>query len=183
MVQNTLVKIPIGGGVWVWGGVGGWLMLIFMSILNFEPYFSPKFICTIFVKYLVRPSYESINETIASDRSNRSPLLTISIDNRYCNRFMYLERSIFAVNCSGDSVYNPDNNWKRTCAYRCWPWRYTRKPPVTQSVTRVGSLLLDSSMPFLFHETITSWKIVFTSNHTYFPGQNSIAIDLRIQLT
>ena len=100
--------------------------------------------------------------------------MNISIDNRYCNRFIHLGRPIFSGNRSGASVYNPDLIWQRACAYRC----YTREPPVIQSATRVVSSLLDRSMLSLFHEPIMSPIIVFTSSPTCLASKNSIAIDL-----
>ena len=100
--------------------------------------------------------------------------MNISIDNRYCNRFIHLGRPIFSGNRSGASVYNPDLIWQRACAYRC----YTREPPVIQSATRVVSSLLDRSMLSLFHEPIMSPIIVFTSSPICLASKNSIAIDL-----
>ena len=58
------------------------------------------------------------------------------------------------------SVYNPDHIWDHACA--C----HTREAPVTQSATRVGSSLLDSSMLLLFRQPITCPIIVFTSGPT-----------------
>ena len=55
---------------------------------------------------------------------------------------------------------------------------YTHEAPLTQSVTQVGSSLLDSSMLWLFRKAITSPIIVSTSSPTCFTGTNSIAIDL-----
>ena len=49
-------------------------------------------------------------------------------------------------------VYNPDHIWDRTCVCGC----YTREEPDAQSVTSVGSSLLDSSMLLWFHQPITS---------------------------
>ena len=65
--------------------------------------------------------------TGAGYRWNQSPLLAersfcckssmnMSIDNRYCNRFIHIGRPIFSVNRSGASVYNPDDIWERACA-------------------------------------------------------------------
>ena len=42
--------------------------------------------------------------------------MNMSIDNRYCNRFIHIGRPIFSVNRSGASVYNPDDIWERACA-------------------------------------------------------------------
>ena len=38
--------------------------------------------------------------------------MNMSIDNRYCNRFIHIGRPIFSVNRSGASVYNPDDIWE-----------------------------------------------------------------------
>ena len=98
--------------------------------------------------------------------------MNMSIDNRYCNRFIHIRRPIFSVNRSSASVYNP-NDFGNAHA-RC----YTREAPLIQSATQVGSSQLDSSMLWLFREAITSPIIVFTSIPTCFAGTNSIAIDL-----
>ena len=42
--------------------------------------------------------------------------MNISIDNRYCNRFIHIGRQIFSVNHSGASVYNPDDILERAWA-------------------------------------------------------------------
>ena len=42
--------------------------------------------------------------------------MNMSIDNRYCNRFIRIGRPIFSVNRSSASVYNPDDIWERACA-------------------------------------------------------------------
>ena len=42
--------------------------------------------------------------------------MNMSIDNRYCNRFIHIGRPIFSVNRSSASVYNPDDIWERACA-------------------------------------------------------------------
>ena len=55
---------------------------------------------------------------------------------------------------------------------------YTHEALLTQSVTQVGSSLLDSSMLWLFRKAITSPIIVSTSSLTCFTDTNSIAIDL-----
>ena len=101
--------------------------------------------------------------------------MNILIDNRYCNRFIYLGRPIFFVNRSGASVYNPHDIWKRACAYQSG---YSRKAPLTQSATQVRSSLLDSLMLWLFREPILSPIIIFTSSPTCFAGTNAIAIGL-----
>ena len=41
--------------------------------------------------------------------------MNMSIDNRYCNRFIHIGRPIFSVNRSGAFVYNPDDIWERAC--------------------------------------------------------------------
>ena len=55
---------------------GTWLVLTFTFIFNLEIYVSTKFICALFVLYLVRPSLVYINETIAGDWLNQLGLLT-----------------------------------------------------------------------------------------------------------
>ena len=42
--------------------------------------------------------------------------MNMSIDNRYCNRFIHIGRPIFSVNRSGASVYILDDIWERACA-------------------------------------------------------------------
>ena len=42
--------------------------------------------------------------------------MNMSIDNRYCNRFIHIGRPIFSVNRSSASVYNPNDIWERACA-------------------------------------------------------------------
>ena len=42
--------------------------------------------------------------------------MNMSINNRYCNRFIHIGRPIFSVNRSGASVYKPDDIWERACA-------------------------------------------------------------------
>ena len=101
--------------------------------------------------------------------------MNILIDNRYCNRFIYLGRPIFFVNRSGASVYNPHDIWKRAYAYQSG---YSRKAPLTQSATQVRSSLLAISMLWLFREPIMSPIIIFTSSPTCFAGTNTIAIGL-----
>ena len=121
----------------------------------------------------------SISETIAGYRG-RLPIVSVSslgrtlnlpqiIDehvNRYCNRFIHIGRPIFSVNRSGTSVYLTITTTFGNAHARC----YTREAPLTQSVTQVGSSLLDGSMLWLFRETVTSPKIVFTSSPTCFAG-------------
>ena len=94
----------------------------------------------------------NISETIAGDRSNRFGLLTehnfcrklsrsISIDSRYCNRFIKLGRPIYPLNHSGASVamvFTIPTTFGIAHA-RC----YTRAERATQSAIRVGSSQLD----------------------------------------
>ena len=68
-------------------------------------------------------------------------------------------------------AYNRDHIWDRACACLC----YTHKTPFTQSVTRVGSSLLDALTVL---STITFPVIVFTSSPTCFAGTISVAINL-----
>ena len=98
------VKITINFGLgWFWSSLS-------FSILKYI--FSTKFICALFVFYLVRPVACNISKTIAGGQSNQLRLLTehtfcnklsksISIDSRYCNRFINLGRPIFSLNHSG----------------------------------------------------------------------------------
>ena len=105
--------------------------MIFTFIFNLEAYFSTKFICALFVYIQWDPSLVNISETIAGDRSNQFGLLTehkicrkssrsISIDNRFCNRFINLGRPIFSLNHSGASAATVftivDNIRDRACA-------------------------------------------------------------------
>ena len=70
--KTPWLRSLLGGGG---GGGGGCWSPCQFPILN------PNFLPNVFK-----------SEAIAGDRSNRSPLLPISIDNRYCNRFMHLGR-------------------------------------------------------------------------------------------
>ena len=95
----------------------------------------------------------NISQTIAGDRSNQFGLLTerkfcrklsrsISIDSRYCNRFINLGRPIFPLNLSGASaatVFTILTTFGIAHA-RC----NTRTERATKFATRVGSSLLDS---------------------------------------
>ena len=83
--------------------------MIFTFIFNLETYFSTKFSYALFVYIYWDPSLVNICETIAGDRSNQFGLLTehkfcrkssrgISIDIRFCNRFINLGRPIFPLN-------------------------------------------------------------------------------------
>ena len=120
----------------------GFINLQFQFHLNRKNCLS--FICTVFVSHLLKPAFENIIETIASYRSNRSPLfieltfcrkpsMIISIDNRYCKRSIHLGRPIFPVNRNGASLflqYRPHLG----SHMRVSPG-YTREAPVTQSAT------------------------------------------------
>ena len=57
--------------------------------------------------------------------------MNMSIDNRYCNRFIHIGRPILSVNRSDASVYNPDDIWER--AYAVLHWRGTAHPICDQS--------------------------------------------------
>ena len=64
-------------------------MLIFMSILNFETLFFYQTYLCYFALYLVRPFLVNISETIAGDRSNRSPFwwnVSFSINHQWAFR-------------------------------------------------------------------------------------------------
>ena len=91
-----------------------------MDLIGFDLHFhfsilKPIFLPNLFVYILWDPSLVNISETIAGDRSNQFGLLTeqefwrkssrsISIDNRFCNRFINLGRPIFSLNHSGASA-------------------------------------------------------------------------------
>ena len=97
--------------------------------------------------------------------------MNMSIDNRYCNRFIHIEDQYFLW-IAAVPLFTIPTTFGNTHA-RC----YTREAPLTQSATQVGLSLLDSSMLWLFHEAITSPIIVFTSIPTCFACTNPIAID------
>ena len=128
----------------------------FLSSLSFsilKPIFLPN-LFALFLYYIKwDPLLVNIGETIAGDRSNQFGLLTehkfcrklsrsISIDSRYCNRFINLGSPIFPLNHSGASaatVFTIPTTFGVAHA-RC----YTRAERATQSATRVGSSQLDS---------------------------------------
>ena len=126
----------------------------------------------------------NISETIAGDWSNRFPLLaehkfcrklsrSISIDSRYCNRFINLGRPIFPLNHSSASVATmftiPTTFW--IAHARCC----TRVERATQSAIRVGSSQLDSlTVPSTHYVP----KIVFAFSPICRACTNSIAIYL-----
>ena len=128
----------------------------------------------------------NISETIAGDRSNRFGLLTehkfcrklsrsISIDSRYCNRFINLGRPIFPLNHSGASVatvFTTPTTFGIAHA-RC----YTRAEQATQSAIRVGSSQLDSLTVLWTHYVP---KIVFAFSPICVACTNSITIYLII---
>ena len=99
----------------------------------------------------------------------------ISIDSRYCNRFINLGRPIFPLNHSGASaatVFTIPTTFGIAHA-RC----YTRAERATQSATRVGSSLLDSlTVPSTHYVP----KIVFAFSPICRASTNSIAIYLII---
>ena len=120
------------------------------------------------------------------DRSNQFGLLTehkfcckssrsISIDSRYCNRFINLERPILHLNhssASAEMVFTIPTTFGITHA-RC----YTRAEWATQSATQVGSSLLDSlTVPSTHYVP----KIVFTVSPICCACTNSSAIYLII---
>ena len=103
----STVKIPINFGQdWFWSSPS-------FSIV--KPIFLPNLfaLCLYYIKW--DPSIVNISETIAGDRSNQFGLLTehkfcrklsrsISIDSRYCNRFINLRWPIIPLNHSGASA-------------------------------------------------------------------------------
>ena len=123
---------------------------------------------------------------MAGDRSNQFGLLTehkfcrklsrsISIDSRYCNRFINLGRPIFPLNHSGASASTVFTI--RTTFGIAHALCYTRAERATQSATRVGSSLLDS---FTLPSTHYVPKILFTFSPIRRACTNSIAIYLII---
>ena len=101
--------------------------------------------------------------------------MSISIDSRYCNRFINLGRPIYPLNHSGASAVTvftiPTTFW--IAHARC----YTRAERAAQSATRVGSSLLDSPTVPSTHYVP---KIVFTASPICRACTNSIAIYLII---
>ena len=96
--------------------------------------------------------------------------MNMSIDNRYCNRFIHIGRPIFSVNRSGASVYNPDGIWERAC-----PVLHSRGTvhPICDPSRIIATRQLNA--------LTVPWShiiIVFTSIPICFAGTNSIAIDL-----
>ena len=88
--------------------------------------------------------------------------MNISTNNWYCNWFIRVERPIFSVNCSGASVYIPDNFWNpHVCIY---PAALRRDPPVTSICDPSRIIAINSLMLLLFHESIMSPMIKFTSS-------------------
>ena len=141
----STIKIPINFGVdWFWSSGP-------FSIL--KPIFLPNSFALFLCFVLWDLSLINISETITGDRSNQFGLLTehkfchklsrsISIDSRYCNQFINLGRPIFSLNHSGASattVFTIMTTF-RIAHGLC----YTRAERATQSVTRVGSSLLDA---------------------------------------
>ena len=101
--------------------------------------------------------------------------MSISIDSRYCNRFINLGRPIFPLNHSGASaatVFTIPTTFGIAHA-RCYP----RAERATQSATQVGSSQLDSlTVPSTHYVP----KIVFTFSPICRACTNSIAIYLII---
>ena len=124
----------------------------------------------------------NISETIAGDRSNQFELLTeykfcrkslrsISINNRFCNRFINLGRPIFSLNHSGASaamVFAIPTTFGIAHA-PC----YTCDERATQSAARRGSSLFDFCTVPPTHYVP---KIVFTFTPICRACKNSIAI-------
>ena len=118
-------------------------------------------------------SVSSLGRTFICRKSS----MNMTINNRYCNRFIHVGRLIFSVNRSGASVYNPDDIWE--CAYAVLHSRGTAHPICDPSrIISACCRALNSSMLWLFREAITCPIIVFTSSPTCFAGTNAIAIDL-----
>ena len=91
-------------------------------------------------------------------------MTNISINNRYYNRFIQLERPVFPMKHNGTALclQSRPHLGLRMHVFGC----YTHEALVTQSATWVRSSLLDSLMLLLFRQPITSPIIVFTSSPT-----------------
>ena len=132
-----------------------------------------SFIYQIYLQFFIifsetRPPLVNIGETMAGNRSNQFGLLiehkfcrklsgNISIDSRYCNRFINLGRPIFSLNHSGASVATVFTipTTFRTAHARC----YTRAERATQSATRVGSPLFDALKVYLQSDLSCLYKL------------------------
>ena len=99
--------------------------------------------------------------------------MNMSIDNRYCNRFIHIGRPIF---CELQRCLCLQSRWHLGTRVRGVTLARHRSSNLRPG--QVGSSLLDSSMLWLFCEAMPSPIIVFTSIPTCFAGTNSIAIDL-----
>ena len=162
----STVKIPIDFGLYKPSISVSFLILkaIFLTYLHC--------FCIIFSETTV----VNISETIAGYRSNRSPLfievtfchnssMNISIDNRYCNRFIYIGRLIFPVNHNAASiVFTIPTTYG--IAHERVTWLHSRGTGHPICDLTVRSSLLDSFMLLLFRQPITSPIIVFTSSPT-----------------
>ena len=146
--------------------------MIFTFIFNLETYFSIKFICALFVLYY---HYFCIILLLTEHKFCRKLSMSISMDSRYCNRFINLGRPTFPLSHSSASaatVFTIPTTFGIAHA-RC----YTRTERTTQSATRVGSSLLDSLTAPSSHYVP---KILFTSSPICRACTNSIAIYLII---
>ena len=88
--------------------------------------------------------------------SSLGRMLVFVIDNWYCNRFIHIGRPIFSVNRSGPLFTIRQH----------LGMRMRSETPLTQSATQVGSSLLNSSMLWLFRETIyVSNNCIYIQSH------------------
>ena len=98
--------------------------------------------------------------------------MNMSIDNRYCNRFIHTGRPIFSVNRNSASVYNPNDIWECACAVL--HSRSTAHPICDPS--RIIATRQLNALTVSWSHTVSNNCI--TSIPTCFTGTNSIAIDL-----
>ena len=154
------VKVPIDFGLdWLW--CSPWF-----SILK------PIFLPNVFAQFLYYIYWDlslvNISETIADDRSNQFGLLTertfcrklsrnISVDSRYCNRFINTGRPIFSLNHSGASAATVQSRHHSGSCMR----------GVTLALSGPPNLWPESDhryvMLLLFRQPITSPKLDLTS--------------------
>ena len=163
--------------------------LLILDMIGFDLHLhfwilKPKPLFLYYIKW--DPSIVNISETIPGDGSNQFGLLTehkfcrklsrsISMDSRYCNRFINLGRLIFPLNHSGASVGTVFTI--PTTFGIAHVGCYTRTERATKFATRVGSSLLDS---FTVPSTHYVHKIVCTFSLICRACTNSIAIYLII---
>ena len=160
-MRLSTVKIPISFGFDLF-----WSSLSFSTL---KPIFLPN-LFALFLYYIKwDPSLVNISETIAGDRLNQFVLLTehkfcrklsrsISVDIRFCNRFINLGRQIFSLNHCGASVVTVFTIQTTIRIAHGWP-------PNLQ----IKSVLL-------FHQPITSPKLYLPSGSWNPSSLNTITL-------